>query len=120
MREPRIFTEQPLQSGRQLLLESVPSRHLLKVLRLKADAPLRLFNGDGREFHARLIDTGKQGASVEVRELAAEEPERRKAAKPAAEVEEAPEVEETPVAEETVEEEPASEAEAADEENKDA
>jgi len=75
MREPRIFTEQPLQSGRQLLLESVPSRHLLKVLRLKADAPLRLFNGDGREFHARLIDTAKQGASVEVRELAAEEPE---------------------------------------------
>lgn len=75
MREPRIFTDQPLQAGQQLLLEAVPSRHLLKVLRLKANAPLRLFNGDGREFHARLVDAGKQGASVEVRDIAAEEAE---------------------------------------------
>jgi len=69
MREPRIYTEQPLHSGRPLTLEAEPSRHLLKVLRLRPGDPLLLFNGDGREFHARLAAATKDSATVDLGEV---------------------------------------------------
>lgn len=76
MRETRIFIEQPLAPGAVVLLEAESSRHLSRVLRLKAGAALRLFNGDGREFSALLLDPGKsQAAQVEVVELSHREAE---------------------------------------------
>jgi len=54
MRISRIFTPQALQSGQILVLESAPSRHLRKVLRLPVGAELTLFNGDGGEWPATL------------------------------------------------------------------
>lgn len=62
MREPRVHTGQALECGRGLTLEPEASRHLLRVLRLGPGARIRLFNGDGREFAARL--TGVEGATA--------------------------------------------------------
>lgn len=66
MRIPRVYTPQPLNMGQTLELDAAPSKHLLTVLRLKAGAPLNVFNGDGREFSARLEAARKSRATVRV------------------------------------------------------
>ena len=66
MRIPRIYTPQPLAVQHSLLLEPVASRHLLTVLRLKAGAPLVLFDGSGREFEARLDGAQNHRARVSI------------------------------------------------------
>lgn len=60
MATPRIFTAQALASGAEVALEAGPSHHLLKVLRLKPGAELRLFNSRGGS-HAAVL-TGSRGA----------------------------------------------------------
>jgi 16S rRNA (uracil1498-N3)-methyltransferase len=55
MRSPRVFTDQPLASGTRIALDSGASRHLLKVLRLRPGAVLRVFNGTGNEFAATVV-----------------------------------------------------------------
>lgn len=66
MRVPRIHTPQMLNMGQMLELEPAASKHLLTVLRLKAGAALILFNGDGREFNARLEGATRNHASVSI------------------------------------------------------
>ncbi|HEX6550889.1 MAG TPA: 16S rRNA (uracil(1498)-N(3))-methyltransferase [Gammaproteobacteria bacterium] len=66
MRIPRIYTPQTLNMGQLLELEPAASKHLLTVLRLKPGAALVLFNGNGREFSARLEGATKQRASISV------------------------------------------------------
>lgn len=73
MREPRVYTEQTLESEREIELQPGAAQHLTQVLRLGVGAPLRLFNGDGREFQARLSAAGKAGVRVEVLDLVATE-----------------------------------------------
>ena len=51
MREIRVFTDQPLSSGVELVLDPVASRHL-SVLRLKEGQNVTVFNGAGGEFSA--------------------------------------------------------------------
>lgn len=61
MRIPRIFTDQDLAEGREVLLEAGAARHLMSVLRLKPGDALILFNGRGGEYSARLsTPKGKQ------------------------------------------------------------
>jgi 16S rRNA (uracil1498-N3)-methyltransferase len=64
MRLPRIFVESPLSAGSSLALAAGPTRHLTQVLRLTVNAPLILFNGDGRDYPARLIDSQRAAATV--------------------------------------------------------
>lgn len=76
MRLPRIFVDLPLdqlgnQLGDQLGGQDRPvdlpagaARHLTQVLRLPLDARLLLFNGDGRDYPARLVRSERGGASV--------------------------------------------------------
>ncbi|MGH8372576.1 MAG: 16S rRNA (uracil(1498)-N(3))-methyltransferase [Gammaproteobacteria bacterium] len=66
MRIPRIHTPQALNMGQLLQLEAPASKHLLTVLRLKPGAAMILFNGNGREFDARLEGATKSRASVSV------------------------------------------------------
>lgn len=73
MRTDRIFTPQPLAAGAQIALEAGARRHVTQVLRLAAGDPLVLFNGDGRDYAARLLDTGET-ALVEVLNAGPEEP----------------------------------------------
>src|SRR5690349_11963171 len=61
-------------SGPQSLTDSVlvlppdESRHLSQVLRLKPGDEALLFDGRGNEYRCKVLDTGKQGAKVEVLE----------------------------------------------------
>ncbi|MEN8165995.1 MAG: 16S rRNA (uracil(1498)-N(3))-methyltransferase [Pseudomonadota bacterium] len=75
MRIPRIFTDQPLASQRQILLESEASHHLSLVLRLQSGAELKLFNGAGEEYAGILVQPNKKHASVDIVELLRTEPD---------------------------------------------
>jgi 16S rRNA (uracil1498-N3)-methyltransferase len=63
MRTPRIYVDLELSEGAHLHLPAGPARHLSQVLRLGAGADVVLFNGDGRDYPARLL-RGERGASV--------------------------------------------------------
>jgi 16S rRNA (uracil1498-N3)-methyltransferase len=69
MRPPRVYTDQVLDSGQVVQLDETAARHLLKVLRLRPGDGLRLFNGDGREFAARLVGADHKRAQVAVDRL---------------------------------------------------
>ncbi|MCP3868977.1 MAG: 16S rRNA (uracil(1498)-N(3))-methyltransferase [Gammaproteobacteria bacterium] len=65
MRLPRIFVQESLTAGTLLKLERGPAHHLTKVLRLEAGDLISLFNGDGREYSARLTTLGRGSATAE-------------------------------------------------------
>ena len=64
MRTPRIYVDLPLAAGARLVLPAAQSQHLTLVLRLAAGDPLILFNGDGRDYVARLLDAHRTGTAV--------------------------------------------------------
>jgi len=66
-RRPRVFVDQLLNGDACLTLPPERSRHLGDVLRLKAGAPLVLFDGQGGEWSAVLEAPGKR-ATVRVHE----------------------------------------------------
>lgn len=71
MRNPRIFTDAPLQEGQTVFLDDSAAHHVGKVLRMQADQRLVLFNGDGANYSAELDDVGKKRVSARI--LAKEE-----------------------------------------------
>jgi 16S rRNA (uracil1498-N3)-methyltransferase len=64
MRLTRIFVDAPLDSGATLALPEEPAQHLTRVLRLDAGAALRVFNGRGGEFDARIESVRKNEVTV--------------------------------------------------------
>ena len=66
MRTIRIHASLALEPGRELALPAEASEHLTRVLRLGAGAALTLFNGDGHDYAARLLDAARGGARVEI------------------------------------------------------
>ncbi len=68
MRVPRIFTEQALAAGAELALESGPSQHLARVLRMGQGDELCLFDGSGAEYQARIVAADKRRVTVAVLE----------------------------------------------------
>lgn len=58
MRTIRIYTEQNIETGRDVDLEAGPSRHLVRVLRQKKGHQLVVFNGDGHEYFGTITATG--------------------------------------------------------------
>lgn len=74
MRLPRVFVAAPLLPGRTLTLPEGPSRYLTQVLRLSSDDPLHVFNGDGRDYAARLLGLGREGVRLAIEDPGAQEP----------------------------------------------
>jgi 16S rRNA (uracil1498-N3)-methyltransferase len=66
VRIPRIYTDQPLRPGREVLLPEQAGEHVARVLRLERGHPLTLFNGDGREYDATLAALVKRAVTAEV------------------------------------------------------
>ena len=66
MRKPRLFTDQPLTPGDQVVLEGTVARHLGNVLRARAGEQIALFNGDGREFAAKVLSVSKREVIVDI------------------------------------------------------
>lgn len=66
MRINRIFTPEPLSEGSTIELDAGASLHLIKVLRLKPDSLIELFNGDGFNYRGKLQIQGKRAAAVQI------------------------------------------------------
>ena len=66
MREIRLFVEAPLAPGTELPLPQAAVQHALRVLRLKAGDAVTLFNGDGRQYPARLVEARPGAARVHI------------------------------------------------------
>lgn len=60
MRQSRIYTTQPLHTGETIELEARASHYLANVLRLSVGAALVLFNGDGNDYLAEVVQVNKQ------------------------------------------------------------
>ncbi|KAB7771595.1 16S rRNA (uracil(1498)-N(3))-methyltransferase [Xanthomonas sp. LMG 12461] len=66
MRLTRCHVELPLHAGAELSLPEDVANHLLRVLRLREGDPCVLFNGDGCDYPADLLQAGKRNASVRI------------------------------------------------------
>lgn len=69
MRIPRIFIDADLNENTTLALPDASFQHLCKVLRLKNDHLLRVFNGQGGQFNAMLCDVEKRSASIRIHDF---------------------------------------------------
>lgn len=66
MRVPRIYQPQPLALNLQLDLDDDGAAHIGKVLRMGNGEHIRLFNGDGNDYLAEIVDAGKKSVTVKV------------------------------------------------------
>lgn len=64
MRIPRIYVDLPLQEHSLFDLPAASFQHVCKVLRLKSDYSLILFNGQGGQYKAKLKNVEKRSAQV--------------------------------------------------------
>ncbi|MEE7548931.1 16S rRNA (uracil(1498)-N(3))-methyltransferase, partial [Xanthomonas sp. Kuri4-1] len=71
MRLTRCHVELALAPQAELALPEDTANHLLRVLRLREGDRCVLFNGDGRDYAARLVAVGKREARVAVESAAA-------------------------------------------------
>lgn len=60
MRMTRVYVDLPLRTGLELTLPEAAAAHLTRVLRLEPGDACMLFNGDGRDYTARLVTVGKR------------------------------------------------------------
>lgn len=66
MRTIRIFVEQPLHSSSTATLPAQAAEHVARVLRLGAGDGVVLFNGDGHDYAATIVEAGKRNVSVAI------------------------------------------------------
>ena len=66
MRTIRIYVEQPLKPGLEIILPPQAATHVARVLRLRAGDSLLLFNGDGFDYSGELLETGARQTRVRV------------------------------------------------------
>lgn len=64
MRTIRLHADLPLLVGAELALPSQAAEHAARVLRLVAGDSLTLFNGDGCDYPARILSSGKREVMV--------------------------------------------------------
>lgn len=74
MRIPRVYTDQALSAKSLIILESGASHHLSHVLRLKTGDSIKLFNGTGEEYSAKIAQLTKKNTSLEIETLLGTEP----------------------------------------------
>jgi 16S rRNA (uracil1498-N3)-methyltransferase len=67
-RSPRLYVNQPLAPRAAIALDRGQINYLLNVLRLKADAPVLVFNGKDGEWRATLAPGGRRQAALIVSE----------------------------------------------------
>lgn len=69
MRIPRIHVDLPLAEHTTFDLPDGAFQHCCKVLRLKEDHPIILFNGQGGQYHAKLTNVQKRSAQIAVEDF---------------------------------------------------
>ncbi len=68
MQIPRIYSTTPITPGALLQLDDASRRHVVQVLRMRASAPLILFDGRGGELPATIQTIEKRSVTVQVGE----------------------------------------------------
>lgn len=63
---PRLFVDQALSANIQLELPPPQVHHLVNVLRLQTEDAVILFNGQGGEYTARVLQTSRKAVRVQV------------------------------------------------------
>lgn len=63
---PRIYLPSPLSSGSQAIIEGSAATHIGRVLRLRKNDEITLFNGDGGEYAATLTAVERQRVYAEI------------------------------------------------------
>lgn len=66
MRITRVYHPSALQVNDTINLSSDAAGHLLRVLRLSEGAPIVLFNGDGNDYSAELVNCSKKSADARI------------------------------------------------------
>lgn len=72
---PRVYLPQPLMAGQPVHIDGDSAHHLLGVLRLRSGDSLILFNGEGGEYPAAVVNAGKRSLEVRLGERLAGAPE---------------------------------------------
>ncbi|MDC1100848.1 16S rRNA (uracil(1498)-N(3))-methyltransferase [Methylophilaceae bacterium] len=62
----RFYHSNPLDLNQIIILDEFSSHHALRVIRVKVDDFLVLFNGDGFEYRGRISDINKKTINVEI------------------------------------------------------
>jgi len=60
MRVPRLFTPQSLNASSEVILVDDTAHYIAKVLRLRPDDRIKVFNGDDGEFNASIVSLDKK------------------------------------------------------------
>jgi 16S rRNA (uracil1498-N3)-methyltransferase len=66
MRSPRIYHSQPLALQTEISLEEEAASHVGRVLRMCAGDQIQLFNGDGGQYQAIIIQASKKNVTVKI------------------------------------------------------
>lgn len=75
MRIPRIYHDAPLTPQQELELSESAANHVARVLRLREQAALVIFNGNGGEYRAHISRIEKRRVLVQLEEYRAQEVE---------------------------------------------
>jgi 16S rRNA (uracil1498-N3)-methyltransferase len=70
VRSIRLFSDLPLEPGRELSLPDGAAAHAVRVLRLRAGDAVTLFNGDGHEYLATLVAAGAREVRAAIETVA--------------------------------------------------
>ena len=68
MRKPRLYTAQPLDENSRGQLQGQAAHYLSRVLRRGAGDEIRLFNGEGGEYEARIVALGRGTVDLEIQQ----------------------------------------------------
>ncbi|RUO40076.1 16S rRNA (uracil(1498)-N(3))-methyltransferase [Aliidiomarina taiwanensis] len=66
MRVPRIYHPEPISLQAEVALTEDAANHVGRVLRLREGAPIDLFNGSNKVFHATIVTASKKNVLVKV------------------------------------------------------
>lgn len=69
MRLSRLYTPAALQIGRTLELDDDNAHYARSVLRLKNDAPIILFNGQGGEYLGKILEVSRKSVRVSIEQF---------------------------------------------------
>jgi 16S rRNA (uracil1498-N3)-methyltransferase len=69
MRISRLFTNTNLKTGKTIELDDDNAHYARSVLRLKNDAQIILFNGQGGEFQGKILEVSRKSVRVELEEF---------------------------------------------------
>lgn len=67
MRLIRIFCDTPLSAGSTVALSSAGAYHVARVLRMRAGAPLVVFDGSGVDHHGEIVEVDGDKVMVQLR-----------------------------------------------------